>query len=120
MRVVARFLSIPWAFWALFWMWFLLAHLSGEGEFLSEAVSIIIMIIIALMFMGAAIIASVWGKETLGGGLLLVDGVLILAFIIVFAFLTGEPMRFLISLGVLGFITMVLPPWVAGFLFLKN
>jgi len=120
MRWVARFLSIPWAFWALFWTFFLLAHLTGEGEFLSIAASTIIMIIVALMYIGAAIIASVWGKEAFGGGLLMADGVLILAFIIIFAFLTGSPRDFfrLPWLNALALFTMVLPPLVAGSLFL--
>ena len=117
---VARFLSIPWAFWVLFWTYFVLAHFTGEGEFFSKAVSIIIMIIAALMFMGAAIIASVWGKEALGGGVLLVDGVLMIASIIVVAYLTGSPRDFfrLPWLNALAFFTMVLPPLVAGSLFL--
>jgi len=114
MRWVARFLSIPWAFWALFWTFFVLAH------FLPSAVLAIIMIIVALMFVGAAIIASVWGKEALGGRVLLADGVLILAFIILAAFLTGSPKDFLRLpwLNALALFTMVLPPLVAGSLFL--
>jgi hypothetical protein len=119
MRWVARLLSIPWAFWATFWTGFVLAHpfAEAESDFLLEVVFPIVMIPIALMYFGAAIIASVWGKETFGGALLLADGVLILAGIIVAAFLTGEPMRFLLILGSLGSITMVLPPLVAGYLF---
>ncbi len=114
MRWVARFLSIPWAFWALFWTWFVLAH------FLSAAPLTIIMIIVALMFVGAAIIASVWGKEALGGGVLLVDGVLMIASIIIVAYLTGSPREFfrLPWLNALVLFTMVLPPLVAGSLFL--
>jgi hypothetical protein len=123
MRWVARVLSILWAFWAFFWTLFVLAHFTGEGEFFSKAVStiiIIIMIIVALMFMGAAIIASVWGKEALGGGVLLVDGVLMIASIIIVAYLTGSPRDFfrLPWLNALALFTMVLPPLVAGFLFL--
>jgi hypothetical protein len=114
MRWVARFLSVPWAFWALFWTWFVSAHFSS-------AVSIIIMIIVAPMFMGAAIIASVWGKEALGGGVLLVDGVLMMASIIIVAYLTGSPRDFfrLPWLNALAFFTMVLPPLAAGSLFLE-
>lgn len=119
-RWVARVLSILWAFWAIFWTWFVLANFTGEGEFFSKAVSTIIMIIFALMFMGAAIIASVWGKEALGGGVLLVDGVLMIASIIIVAYLTGSPRDFfrLPWLNALALFTMVLPPLVAGFLFL--
>jgi hypothetical protein len=114
MRWVARFLSVPWAFWALFWTWFVSAHFSS-------AVSIIIMIIVAPMFMGAAIIASVWGKEALGGGVLLVDGVLMIASIIIVAYVTGSPRDFfrLPWLNALAFFTMVLPPLAAGSLFLE-
>ena len=113
MRWVARFLSVPWAFWALFWTWFVSAHFSS-------AVSIIIMVIVAPMFMGAAIIASVWGKEALGGGVLLVDGVLMIASIIIVAYVTGSPRDFfrLPWLNALAFFTMVLPPLAAGSLFL--
>ena len=121
MRWVARFLSIPWAFWALFWTWFALAHSAGEGRFLSIAVFTIIMIIVALMYIGAAIIASVWGKEAFGGGLLMADGVLILASIIIFCLTVpgpGDSLRPLLWLTALAFFTMVLPPLVAGYLFL--
>jgi hypothetical protein len=120
MRWIARFLSIPWAFWALFWTWFSLAHFAGEGKFLSKEVFTIIMIIVALMYVGAAIIASVWGKEAFGGGLLMADGVLILASIIIFTFLKGSPRDFfrLPGLTALALFTMILPPLVAGSLFL--
>lgn len=120
MRWIARFLSIPWAFWALFWTWFALAHFAGEEKFFSIVVFTIIMIIVALMYIGAAIIASVWGKEAFGGGLLMADGVLILAFIIIFTFLKGSPRDFfrLPWLNALALFTMVLPPFVAGYLFL--
>ena len=98
MRWVARLLSIPWAFWALFWTWFILAH-SFQG-----AVLVIVMVIPSLMFVGAAIIAGVWGKEAFGGGVLLVDGVLI--------FVCGA------WVNVLAISTLVLPPLLAGSLFL--
>lgn len=119
MRRVARFLSLPWAFWALFWTWFVLASLTGEGHF-SLAASIIIMITALLMFMGAAIIASVWGKEAFGGGLLLADGALILASIVTVYFIVIGPGDSLppLWLNALAFFTMVLPPLVAGSLFL--
>ena len=114
MRWVARFLSIPWAFWALFWTWFALAHSAGEGRFLSIAVFTIIMIIVALMYIGAAIIASVWGKEAIGGGLLIAAGVLILGQTIydLFTYSLEE-----LQLGWLEF-ALILPPLVAGSLFL--
>jgi len=120
MRWVARFLSIPWAFWALFWTWFVLASLTGEGHF-SSAVHITIVIIASLMYIGAAIIASVWGKEALGGGVLLADGVLILVSIIIFCLTVpgpGDSLGPLLLLAGIAFFTMVLPPLAAGSLFL--
>jgi len=115
MRWVARFLSIPWAFWALFVTWFVSVNLHGEGRF-SSAVYITIMIIAALMFIGAAIIASVWGKEAFGGGVLLVDGALIIVCFIVA--IRPTIVEFLTpSEGPFNFV-MVLPPLVAGSLFL--
>jgi len=78
MRWVARLLSVPWAFVALFFTWFLAVNYRNEG-FFGAAVSVIIVVVGLLMFMGAPIIASVWGKEALGGAVLLVDGVLVTA-----------------------------------------
>jgi hypothetical protein len=74
------------------------------------------MVITALMFVGGATIASVWGKEALGGRVLLLDGVLVVALGI---FLPHSP----ILVGsfpstLVAFCTMVLPPLVAGSLFL--
>jgi len=105
MRWVARILSIPWAFWALFLTYFLVAQPNKEGEYLPTVVLTIILSISALMYIGAAIIASVWGKEAFGGYVLLVDGILILAWVIATA-----SKEFVI--------TTVLPPLVAGLLFL--
>ena len=118
MRWVARFLSLPWAFWALFWTWFVLAHFTGEGEFFSKLVSIIIMIIVALMFIGAAIIASVWGKEAFGGGVLLVDGVLIIVCFLAAPHIEPSIVEFLTPSELPFNFVMVLPPLVAGSLFL--
>ena len=110
MRWTARVLSIPWALWALFWTFFVLAH------FLPPAVLAIIMSIAALIFVGSAIVASVWGMEALGGRVLLLDGVLIIALGV---FLPHSP----ILVGsfqstALAFFTLALPPLVAGSLFL--
>jgi hypothetical protein len=120
MRWVARILSIPWAIWALFITWFALSQPNDEGKFLPIAVLTTILIIAALMYIGAAIIASVWGKEALGGRVLLVDGALILVWIITFFFATRENMNnpAHIQLAVGAFLTMILPPLVAGYLFL--
>jgi hypothetical protein len=107
MRWVARFLSIPWAYWTLFWTWFVLGH-AFQG-----AVLAIIMTIPLLMFLGAAIIAGVWGKEVLGGVVLLIDGVLLFA-----VGTLGPHSPMLNGDAALSISTIVLPPLVAGYLFL--
>ncbi len=110
MRWAARFLSIPWAFWALFWTLFVLGH----G--FQTAVLAIVMIIPLLLFLGAAIIASVWGKEAFGGAVLLVDGVLIF---VCGTFGPHSPLPTDVSWdAVFAISTLVLPPLVAGSLFL--
>lgn len=116
MRWIARFLSIPWAFWALFWMWFILTNYLNERLF-PLAVYLIIIVIVFLMFMGAAVIASVWGKEASGGGVLLLDGVLIIGF---GTLAPHSPMLIERELWGTVFIlsSCVLPPLVAGYLFL--
>ncbi len=112
MRWVARFLSIPWAILVLLFSMFAFAYGIEEGSY-SMAVYIIIIIIVALMSLGPAIIASVWGKEAIGGGLLIAAGVLILGGEIYSLFIySGET-----PLGWLVF-ALVLPPLVAGSLFL--
>ncbi len=112
MRWVARFLSIPWAIFALLFSMFAFAYGIEEGSY-SMAVYIIIIIIVALMSLGPAIIASVWGKEAIGGGLLIAAGVLILGGNIYSLFIySGET-----PLGWLVF-ALALPPLVAGSLFL--
>jgi len=116
MRWVARFLSIPWAFWALSVTLFVVANF--QGEYFGLAVSIIIMIIAALMFIGAAIIASVWGKEAFGGVVLLVDGVLIIVCLIVVPHIGPTIVEFLTPSALPFNFVMVLPPLVAGSLFL--
>ena len=117
MRWAARFLSVPWAYWALFWTWFVLGHFHIDGG-ISLAFFIIIMFIVALMFMGAAIIASVWGKEALGGGVLLVDGVLIIVCFLVVPHIGPTIVEFLTPSALPFNFVMVLPPLVAGSLFL--
>ena len=112
MRWVARFLSILWAYWALFITCFVLAHA------FQTAVLVIVMFIPLLMFMGAAIIASVWGKEALGGGVLLVDGVLIIVCFLVGPHIRPSIVEFLTPSALPFNFTMVLPPLVAGSLFL--
>jgi len=114
MRWVARFLSIPWAFLVLLFMLFGVGYGVDEGDY-SIAVAIIMVIIVALMSLGAALIASVWGKEAIGGGLLIAAGVLYLGQTI-YDILTYPDIRDL-QLGWLE-VAMILPPLVAGSLFL--
>ena len=109
MRWVARFLSIPWAYWTLFITWFVLKYA------FQTAVLAIVMTIPILMFLGAAIIAGVWGKEALGGGVLLVDGVLIIVCLLVAPHIQ---IRELTVFAVVAFSTLALPPLAAGSLFL--
>jgi len=119
MRWIARILSIPWSFWALFWTMFIVAQPNKDGESLPSVALIIILSIFALIYIGAAIIASVWGKEALGGIVLMADGALILTFIIVVTFLSGPFLFRLPWLAVIAFFTTILPPFIAGYLFLK-
>ena len=72
--------------------------------------------VVLLMFMGAAIFASVWRKEAFGGRLLIADGVLILVSLaIVIGTRDSLPPLWLFAIA---FLTMVLPPIIAGSLFL--
>ncbi len=112
MRWVARLVSIVWSFWATFWTLFVLGHFIGEASFFPIAAFVLIGITFALMAIGAAIIASVWKLEALGGALLLVHGVLMLA-LTVWQF---DPHSTWVS--VIAFWTMILPPLVSGILFL--
>ncbi len=113
MRWVARFLSIPWAFLVLLFWLFGVGYGVDEGN-LSIAVAIIMVIIVALMSLGAALIASVWGKEAIGGGLLIAAGVLLLGQTIYDLFIYSLEE---LQIGWLEF-ALVLPPLVAGSLFL--
>ena len=116
-RWIARIVSVPWAYVALLLTLFLMAHLTEE--LISMAVFEIIMLTLTLMFFGGAILASVWGKEKLGGGLLILSGGVILAFLVYFAFLTGQPAAFLINIpGLIMVSVAVLPALVSGSLFL--
>jgi hypothetical protein len=120
MRWVARFVSIPWAYWALAIAWFVAGTGYEEGgrTLAQLAVFIIVMIISPLMFMGAAIIAGVWGKEAFGGTVLLVDGVLIIVCIWVSSHINPSFVEFFTPSHLPFNFTMVLPPLVAGSLFI--
>ena len=84
------------------------------------AILIPVLTIAFLMYVGAAIIASVWGKEVLGGRLLIADGVLLFALGNVFTFIAGglDAVISIAQTDVIGLLTIVLPPLVAGALFL--
>jgi len=111
MRWVARFLSIPWAFLTLCVTMFGVLSAVGEGDI---SIVTFIFIMFALMSVGGALIASVWGKEALGGGLLIAAGVLRLGQNIYDFFIYNpeelQPDWFNVA--------MILLPLVAGSLFL--
>ena len=119
MRWIARIVSIPWAYWALFWTFFLMAHICPRNPSM-WAILIPVLIIAFLMYVGAAIVASVWGKEVLGGRLLIADGVLLFALGIGFAIIAGgfDAVFSMDRYDTIGLLTIVLPPLVAGSLFL--
>jgi len=107
MRWVARLISIPWAYWALFIAWFVAGN--GYEEGMSLGLYIIIVFIAFLMTLGAAIIAGVWSMELLGGMVLLADSLLIFIWFAVTPQLPG---------GL--FLVLVLPPLLAGWLFIAS
>jgi hypothetical protein len=84
------------------------------------AILVPVLIIAFLMYVGAAIIASVWGKEVLGGRVLIADGVVLFALSIVFMIIAGglDTIFKLDRFDIMGLLTLVLPPLVAGSLFL--
>jgi hypothetical protein len=105
LRWVARFVSIPWALCALAIVWFVAG--TGHEEGMPLALYVLIVFIAFLLTVGAAIMAGVWGKEALGGKVLLVDGGLILLCSIVAPQLPGL------------FTALFVPPLLAGVLFLE-
>ena len=119
MRWVARIISIPWAFWALFITFFITAEIGPANLFLL-AILLPVLIIAFLMYVGAAFAASVWGKEVLGGRLLIADGVLLFVLMNVLMFFAGgwKAVFSMDVFDVIGLLTIVLPPLVAGTLFL--
>ena len=119
MRWIARIISIPWAYWALFITFFLTVNLCPRNPSM-WAILIPVLIIAFVMYVGAAIVASVWGKEVLGGRVLIADGVVLFVLGITFQFVAGgvDAIFKLDSIGVMGLLTIVFPPLVAGALFL--
>ena len=119
MRWIARIISIPWAYWALFITLFLTAHICPRNPSM-WAILIPALTIAFVMYVGAAIVASVWGKEVLGGRLLIADGVVLFVLITIFQFVAGgfDTVFSMDRYDIFGLLTIVLPPLVAGSLFL--
>ena len=118
MRWIARIISIPWAFWALFWTLFITGHVCPRNPSM-WAIVIPVMVIAFAMYLGSAIIAGVWGKEAFGGSLLIVDGLLLIVLFAALMHFTGlDSISRLDIFDVIGLLTIVLPPLVAGSLFL--
>jgi hypothetical protein len=116
MRWVARIVSIPWGYWALAIAWFVAGN--GYEEGMSLGLYIIIVFIAFLLTVGAAIIAGVWGKEILGGTILLIDGGLILLCFMGSPHIRPTLVDFFTPWKLpFNFVT-VLPPLVGGSLFL--
>ncbi|HEY44506.1 MAG TPA: hypothetical protein G4O11_11050 [Anaerolineae bacterium] len=116
MRWVARLVSIPWAYWALAIAWFVAGN--GYEEGMSLALYMIIVFIAFLPTVGAAIIAGVWGKEALGGAVLLADGALIVLCFLASPHIRPSLVNFFTPSKLPFNFTMVLPPLLAGSLFL--
>ncbi len=121
MRWIARILSILWSYWALFITLFITAHICPRNPSM-WAILIPVLIIAFLMFVGAAIVASVWGKEVLGGRVLIADGVVLFVLGITFMIVAGgfDAVFSMDLYDIFGFLTIVLPPLVAGALFLAS
>jgi len=118
MRWVARLISIPWAYWALAIAWFVAGN--GYEEGMSLALYMIIVFTAFLLTVGAAIIAGVWGMEALGGSVLLADGVLIVLCFIGSPHIRPNLVDFFTPWKLpFNFVT-VLPPLLAGSLFLAS
>jgi hypothetical protein len=106
MRWIARLVSIPWAYAALAGAWFIAGVGLEEGKLSPMAVNIIV-VLAFLLTLGAAILASVWGMELVGGAVLLADCVLM---IVCFMASSHSPWELLPILFP--------PPLLAGSLFL--
>ena len=118
MRWVARIISILWAYFALGIIWFIAGV--GLEEGMPLALNIIIVFTAFLLTLGAAIIAGVWGMEALGGPVLLADGVLIVLCFIGSPHIRPSLVEFLTPSKLPFNFTMVLPPLLAGSLFLAS
>ncbi len=115
LRWIARIISKPWAYWALFITWFAAMHLCPNNPSM-WAVLIPVMGLAFVLYLGAAIIASVWGRERLGGRLLIADGLLVVAQLVLFkAVVAGFSIH---PVDIIALLTLALPPLAAGALFL--
>jgi hypothetical protein len=117
MRWVARLVSIPWAYCALGVAWFIAGSAHYE-EGMSVVLYIIIVTIAFLMTMVAAILAGVWGLELLGGTVLLADSVLIIICFIAGPHIRPSLVEFFTPSALPFNFVPVLPPLVAGALFI--
>jgi hypothetical protein len=118
MRWVARLVSIPWAYFALGVVWFIAGSANYE-EGMSVVLYIIIVTIAFLLTMVAAILAGVWGLELLGGTVLLADSALIIICFIVSPHLRPTLVEFFTPSALPFNFVPVLPPLVAGALFIE-
>ncbi|HIJ71795.1 MAG TPA: hypothetical protein HPP87_10595 [Planctomycetes bacterium] len=116
MQWVARLISIPWAYCALAIVWFIAGN--GYEEGMPLALYMIIVFMAFLMTVGAAIIAGVWGKEILGGTILLIEGGLILLCFLGSPHLSLSPEDFFNPAKLPFNFVAVLPPLLAGLLFI--
>lgn len=116
LRWIARILSIAWAYWALFWSLFVAVQLCPNNPSM-WTILIPVMVLTCVMYLGAAIVASVWGREKLGGRVLVANGVLLFAQHIIFKMVVTGFSRHPADIIIL--LTITLPPLIAGTLFLK-
>ena len=116
MRWVARFLSIPWAYGALGVVWFIAGV--GLEEGMPLALNIIIVFTAFLLTLGAAILAGVWGAEAFGGTVLLADSALIIICFMASPHMRPSLAEFLTPSALPFNFVPVLPPLIAGVLFI--
>ena len=119
MRWIARIIAMPWAFWALLVTLFITGSICPHRPS-STWIVMLVLIIAFVMYVGAAIVACVWGKEKLGGCLLIADGGLLFVLFITLMIATGglDTLYKLDRYDIVGLLTVILPPLVAGALFL--
>lgn len=122
MRWIAGLISIPWAFWALFITLFITGSILPHGPSSWWIIILVLMSvpITILLYFGPVFSACVWGKEKLGGCVLIADGVLLFVLFITLMIATGglDTLYKLDLYAIVFLLTMVLPPLVAGALFL--